>query len=287
MNIRDFKKDLYMLFWVTLSAAIQATSLTSFSMPQKLYPAGFSGISRIICDLSLDFLNFNIPFGVVYVLLNIVPTIVVFRAIGRRFTIFSIVQYGLVSVFSALFPPLLSVSDPILLSVFGGLINGFGVGLALAHDASSGGVDFISIYISNRYHLSIWNYVMYGNIAVLAIAGLIYGWDRALYSIILQFCSTQVVKKLHKRYTMDTLTIITSKPDEVVSSILKNTRHGITELSAKGAYLHQDETMLYTVVNSFQTREVIRSVLAADEKAFINIQNTQRVIGNYYQKPLD
>ena len=286
-NLENLKKDLVMLFWVNVSAAIQAISLTSFSMPQKLYPSGFSGISRIICDLSADFLNITIPFGVVYILLNLFPTIVVFKTIGRRFTIFSIVQYALVSLFSATFPQLISVSDPILLAVFGGIINGVGVGIALSHNASSGGVDFIAIYVSNRYHQSIWTYVMYGNFVVLAIAGVIYGWDIALYSIILQFCSTQVVKRMHKRYTMETLTIITNKPDEVVDSVLKNTRHGITEIKAEGAFLHQDKTVLYTVVNSFQTRDVINSVLASDAKAFINIQKTERVIGNYYQKPLD
>lgn len=283
----SLKKDIYMLFWVTLSATIQAISLTSFSMPQKLYPSGFSGISRIICDLSLDFLNINLPFGVVYVLLNIVPTIVVFNSIGKRFTIFSIVQYLLVSIFSGIFPPIINVSDKILLSVFGGIINGIGVGIALSHNTSSGGVDFVAIYVSNKFHRSIWNYVMYGNIFILTIAGLIYGWEKALYSIILQFCSTQMVQKMHKRYTMKTMTIITSKADEVVTNVLKNTRHGITEIKAEGAFLHQDKTMLYTVVNSFQTKDVIHSVLEVDSKAFINIQDTERVIGNYYQKPLD
>lgn len=287
MNIKNFKKDIIMLFWVCLSATIQAISLTSFSMPQKLYPAGFSGISRIICDLTQDFIHITIPFGVVYILLNIIPTVVVFKTIGRRFTIFSIIQYGLVSIFSGIFKPIISVSDPILLSLFGGIINGIGVGLALSHNASSGGVDFIAIFVSNRFHRSIWNYVMYGNIFVLSIAGLIYGWDRALYSIILQFCSTQVVQRLHNRYTMKTLTIITDKPDEVVASVLRRTRHGITEVNAEGAYLHQKKTMLYSVVNSFQTREVIQSVLEADEHAFINIQTTERIIGNFYQKPLD
>ena len=77
------------------------------------------------------------------------------------------------------------------------------------------------------------------------------------------------------------------KPDEVIDSILKNVRHGITKIAAKGAYKGADETMLYTVVNAFQTTEVVKYALEGDPQAFIETRNTLNVYGNYYQKPLD
>ena len=92
---------------------------------------------------------------------------------------------------------------------------------------------------------------------------------------------------MHKRYTSETLTVITSSPDEVEESVLSCIRHGITRLEGEGVYAHSERTVLYTVINSYQEHDVVKAILKADPHAFINVQETKRVIGNYYQKPLD
>ena len=125
------------------------------------------------------------------------------------------------------------------------------------------------------------------NVVVITVAGLLFGWEIAMYSIIFQFVSTQVVKAMHKRYTHPTLTIITKKKDEVVAEILKGTRHGITITEAEGAYAHQKEYVLMTVINTYQANVVMSAILRADPHAFINVQNTVTVRGNYYQEPLE
>ena len=77
------------------------------------------------------------------------------------------------------------------------------------------------------------------------------------------------------------------KPQEVIDSIMANVRHGITKINARGAYKGDDEVLLYTVVNAFQTSEVVKYALQGDPAAFIETRNTLNVYGNYYQKPLD
>lgn len=281
------KKDATMLFWVVISAIIHSFALVNFSIPNKFYPGGYSGIARLISDIFEDFLHLSLPFSIIYLLMNVSSCLVVYRSIGKKFTMFSIIQFALVSFLTGICKPLLMISDPLLVAVFGGIIGGFGVGIALSHGASSGGSDFLSVYFSNKYKRSFWNLIFGMNCVVLGIAGFIYGWNIVLYSIILQFCSNQVVKRMHKRYTHQTLTIITQYPDEVIESVFVGTRHGITKIHAEGAYLKQDVTMLYTVVNSFQTKDVIKAVREADCHAFINIQDSINVDGNFYQKPLD
>lgn len=280
-------KDLSMLFWTIVSATIQSISLSSFSIRAGLYPGGFTGVARILSDLARDYLGTDNLFSILYLSLNVVVAIITFKYIGKKFTIFSVLHIILVSILTPLFKPLIEVEDILLYSVFGGILSGFATGLALQNDLSSGGTDFIAIYFSNKYHKSTWNYVLFFNAVVLIVAGLIYGWEKALYSIILQFCNTQVIKRMHKRYVHQTLTIITEHKDEVVASILSGTRHGITELNAKGAYMKKDEYYLYMVVNAFETQEVCEAVLKADPKAFINIQDSKEIVGNFYQKPLD
>lgn len=279
--------DIKLLLLSIASALVYSFAIVNFSIPANLYPAGFSGISRILSDLLRDFGNINISYSIFYFVFNIIVTIFVWTKIGKKFVLYSSIQFILVSFFTSLFPQVIVVKEELLMAVFGGIINGAGMGIALSQNFSTGGFDFISVYFASRFKKDVWNYVFCVNLVILTAAGLIYGWDRAMYSIIYQFASTQVIKATHKRYTHKTLTIITKYPDEVANNVLNNVRHGITEIKATGFYSKKDETILYTVVNSFQYKEVVRYVLEADPKAFVNVQNTHAIYGNYYQKPLD
>ena len=279
--------DTKLFIYSILSSFIMAFAVTSFSIPGNLYPGGFSGISRIISDLSTNFLNFELSYSVLYLLLNLIVTVFIFNKIGKKFVIYSIIQFSLVAVFTSFLKPIMFLDNVLLYSVFGGLINGFGVGIALNNNFSSGGFDFLSVYFSNKYKKSIFNYTLAINTLILVIAGVIFGWDRALYSIIYQYCSTQVIKSLYKRYNYITLTIFTNKPKDVSDELSKHVRHGITEIKGEGHFSGKEISILYTVVNSYQYRYVIDLVKNVDEHAFINVQNTVEIRGNYYQKPIE
>ena len=287
MKKNNRSQILIMTFWVTLSALLQAVSLTSFSMPAGIYPSGITGLSRILSDILRDFFSIDLSFAYFYLPVNAVLAVIVYRHIGRLFTIFSLLQTALTSLFSSFFPRLIVLEEMILIAIFGGVVNGAGTGFALSHGASSGGMDFLSIYFSNKYHRSMWNMTFALNCILICMTGMLYGWERAAYSIVFQFMSNFMINKMHKRYTHQAIIIVTKKPDEVIDSILKNVRHGITKISAQGAYRGEDESVLYTVVNTFQTSEVVRYVLEADPGAFIETRDTASIHGNYYQEPLD
>lgn len=279
--------DIKLVCMSILSAAVYSFAIVNFSIPANLYPAGFSGMSRIISDLLKDFYNINISYSRFYLIFNIIVTLIVFKKIGKKFVIYSSLQFILVSFFTSIFKQVIIVNETLLMAIFGGIINGTGMGLALSSNFSTAGFDFISVYFATKFKKDVWNYIFCVNLTILTVAGFIYGWDRALYSIIYQFASTQVIKTFHQRYTHKTLTIITKMPNEVADAILKNVRHGITEVNATGFYSKEDTTLLYTIVNSFQYKEVVKIVMNTDPHAFINIQNTLAIYGNYYQKPLD
>lgn len=278
---------IYMFIYCIISAIIQAIAYVSFVEIGGFYPGGISGIIRLGIDISNSFFNIYLNYSLLYFLFNLVIAIFVFKHIGKKFTIFSLLQTGLTSLFILFFKPMFTVDDPILLAIFGGIINGLGSGIALMKNFSTGGLDFISIYMSIKKNKSTWNTVLFINAFVICCAGILFKWETALYSIIYQYTSTQIIKYLHKRYTHDTITIITTKPDEVANKILSCIRHGITITKATGAFRHQEEDVLYTVVNTFQTNTVIQAAKEADPKVFINVQNSKQVIGNYYQQPLE
>lgn len=281
------KKDIKTLIMVLISAICYAIAMKAFVDAGNLYPGGFAGLSTLISRLLERYASIHVSFSVIYLILNIFPTILVFRYVGKKFTVFSVLQYSLVSVFTSVLPSFPVTDDLLLIAVFGGIIGGSAIAIALRADASSGGTDFLAIFFANKYNVPTWNYVMVGNAIMLITVGLLFSWEQALYSIIYQFCSTQVVSNFHLRYKLDTLFIVTKHPDEVSDAILHTCRHGITRINGEGVYSHSDVALLYMTVNAYQVDSVIRSIKMIDPHAFITINKTEKIVGNYYQVPLD
>lgn len=287
-NTDRLLKDGKITVSIIISALLSSLAVRFFAQKGSLIPGGFSGLTLLIIQLCEKYLHVSFPFALLYILFNLPVTILVFKFVGKRFAVYSVLQIVLTSLFTVILPDLPTITDDILLlSVFGGIINGFASTIALRSNASTGGTDFIAIYTSMRFNTPTWNYIMAGNAGLLIIAGLVFGWDLALYSIFYQFASMQVVKALHSRYKLVTIEIITKLPAEVSQSILTKTRHGITRTSVEGMYKHDQMSLLMMVVNAFEVEAIVAQILQSDPKAFINIMRSSRVIGNYHQKPLE
>lgn len=191
----------------------------------------------------------------------------------------------LTNVLTDLLPAFPITYDTLLISIFGGLINGFCISLCLAMNATSGGTDFIAIYLSEKKGVDAWNMVLGLNVVILAAAGILFGWDKALYSIIFQFASTQVLHMTYKRYQQQTLFVVTNRPDMVAEVISHLSHHGATVIDAQGSYDHCDRKIVYSVVSTEESKAVLHAVKVADPAAFINVVKTQQISGRFYQKP--
>lgn len=284
---QTYLKDLRRLALVSLGAFSSALSIKIFASAHGLLSGGFTGVSILLSRVFSDFLGIQISFGIIYMILNIFPTLLVFRYVGKKFTIFSLVNVVLVSLFSDLIPVFYVTDDMLLVCVFGGMLAGAGSLLALRANASGGGTDFIAIFFSNKYNKPFWNYVLIFNACILSISGLIYGLELSLYSIIYQFTSTQLVNVFHNRYKLVTLSIITEVPEEVSQAILAESRHGITRFDGVGMYSKTPKTMLYMVVNAFEVEKIVHIIKHVDQKVFINESKSRRVVGNFHQQPFD
>ncbi len=272
---------------VTVGAILMAVNLNTFVYTAGLLPGGFTGISLLVQEVFLKFLKIKIPFAIFYWGLNIVPALICFRFVGKRFTLLSIWAIIASGLFTDLIPGLKVTDDVMLCTIFGGIVNGIAISLCLLAGATSGGTDFISIYVSEKTGRSIWNHILIFNVIVLGIFGLLFGWGRALYSIIFQFVSTQILNVLYKRYQKSTLLIITEKPDELVETIRSVTGHDATLFTGKGCYQGAERQMLYTVVSSDEEDKLLRSIKKADPHAFVNILQTKMLKGNFIMKRQD
>lgn len=281
----DVKKDLKTLAILTLGAAIYAFNLRSFVNTGGLFPGGFAGITLLIQRIGSQFFHVTIPYSLVYLPLNIVPAYIGFRFIGKRFTIFSFYVVLLSSFLTDLLPDITITYDTLLISIFGGILNGVSISVSLLAGASGGGTDFISIYFSEKRGIDTWNYIFLGNVCILTLAGVLFGFDAALYSIIFQFCSTQVIQMLYKRYQKDTLLIITSKPREVYEQIRISTHHDATLIEGEGCFEEAPRHILYSVVGRGEVDRLMQEIRVIDEKAFINVIQTEQVNGRFYRQP--
>lgn len=283
----DLIKDIKRVIRIIIASLIIAANIKIFVNAGSLFPGGFTGLSILIQRSFDKFLGIKIPYSPVNIILNAIPAWFCFKAIGKKFTGFSCLCIVLTSIFTDIIPALPITYDVLLISIFGGIVMGAGISICLSAEATSGGTDFIAMYISQKYGKDAFSYIFAGNMVLLAIAGFLFGWDAALYSIIFQFSSTQVIHMLNKRYQKNTLLIVTSKPEEVEDAIYAITHHGATRIEAKGAYTNIERPLVYSIVSSENVKKVMTVIRKIDEDAFVNVIKTDDVEGNFYIPPMD
>ena len=279
------QSEIIMFVSLTLASALIAFNLKSFVNTGGLFPGGFSGLALLIQQILSSFLHITVPYSAIYMPLNLIPAYIGFKYIGKKFTIYSFYLVFLSSFLTDLFPAVTITYDILLIAVFGGIVQGIAISIALISGASGGGTDFIAIYFSEKKGLDVWNYVLLGNAVILVTAGVLFGFDKALYSIIFQYTSTQMISIMFKRYQKDTLLIITSQPMAVYGKIRELTHHDATLIEGKGCYEGADRHILYSVVGREQVDKVIAAIRQIDEHVFINVIRTEQINGRFYRTP--
>ena len=281
------RKDISTFVLVVIASFLCAVNINTFINAGGLFPGGFTGLTVFIQRYFDQYLDIAIPYSPVYYLLNAIPAFIGYKMVGKKFTIFSCLMIFLTGLFADIMPSINITEDILLITIFGGILQGIVLGIALRGNASSGGTDFIAMWISKKTGQPAWNFILGMNAVMLVAAGYLFGWNKALYSIIFQFCSTQVINTVHKRYKQMTIFIITSNPEIVVEEIQNSTHHGVTRLDGIGTYYGQPRTMLYTVVDSNSVKGLVTRIREIDTSSFINVTKTEYVEGRFYQVPIE
>lgn len=281
------KKEGIRILTICIASIIMATNIKTFVQTGGMIPGGATGLTILIQRTFETFFQLHIPYTLLNVGLNAIPVYIGFRYIGKKFTIYSCLMILLTGIFTDLIPSYPLTYDILLISIFGGIINGFAISLCLKVDATSGGTDFISIYFSQKTGKDSFNLILGINVVIIGLGGIIFGWDIALYSIIFQYASTQVLHLLYKNYQQQTLFIVTNKAAAVCEAISNISHHGATIMNGEGSFEGHERSVVYSVVSSYEAQQVIAAIKAVDEKAFINAIKTETLKGRFYHKPKD
>ena len=272
---KGFRKVIEYLI-LTLGSILAAFALEQFLIPNTVLDGGITGISIIIYKLT------NIPLGLLVVLINIPFIYIGYRNLGKRFlfrTIYAMLTFSLFLSYLELFDPF--TEEMLLATVFGGAILGVGVGLIIRSGGCNDGTESVAIVISKRTDLSVGQIVLIFNLVIYIVAGFIFGFDRAMYSLLTYIITFKVIDFVSEGLEQaKAAMIITDKGTNISEEIYKRLGRTTTMIRAKGLISGEKEVM-YCVLTRMEVFELRHIVEEMDESAFVTITDVSDIIGDH------
>ncbi|WP_125590878.1 YitT family protein [Companilactobacillus jidongensis] len=263
-------------------AVLYSMALNFFWQPGHIYSGGLTGIAQILSTLAERADNINIPISVIYYLLNVPMFILAWFKINRKFVVFTIIAVTFASFAIQIMPNMTLIEDPIICAVFGGLINGYSMGLALKHGISTGGMDALIITLRQSTGISVGAISMAFNGVIVLTAGFLFGWPYAFYSLVSIFVSGKTTDLVYVKHQKVQVMIITQRPDVVIPALQKKLKRGITAIpQAYGAYDFNTQSVLITVITVYEMEILAEIMKKVDPKAFVSVSQDIKILGTF------
>ncbi|MGB9780320.1 YitT family protein [Caldanaerobacter sp.] len=266
--------------FLTLGAFLAGVALEIFLVPNYIIDGGITGISIMLSYLT------KLPLGAYIFLLNIPFLFLGYRQIGKSFvlsTFYAVLVLSLSVTLLEKAPAL--TNDTLLASVFGGIILGIGVGLVIRHGGSMDGTEIVAVVISEITAFSVGEIVLFINIFILGSAGLVFTWDRAMYSLITYFIAFKVIDLTIEGIDEEkAVMIITEKPEEIVETITARLGRSVTFWEGIGGYTKSKKGVVYAVVSRLEIAKLKNIVKEHDENAFVTIHDVYDMLGGQFKK---
>ena len=277
---RNFQRIILQGVQLLIGATIASIGLELFLIPNQVIDGGVVGLS-----IMGHYMFGNIPFGVFLVVLNIPFLYIGMKHIGKNFavaTVVAVIMLSLCSEYAATFTKV--TNDPFLAAIFGGIIDGIGVGIIMRAGGSLDGTEIVAIIVDKHSPFSVGEVVMFINLFILSGAGLLFGWDKAMYSLVAYFVIAKMIdvvtKGLDETYAV---MIVTDLPIEVTDELNRQLGRGVTILHGQGGYTKLPKEILYCVVNRLEVTKVKDIVLSMDERAFVTINAVHDIVGGRFK----
>lgn len=268
---------MYKVLAIVFGSIVVGVAYNMFLIPHKILSSGLSGIAimlGIVTPLNTGILNF---------LLNLPLLILGVLKLGKQFISYTILSVVVLSISLYLIPIQAISTEPILSSLFGGVLTGVGIGIIFRASGSSGGFDIIAMLLQKKNDFPLGTLLSAMNAVVVVISGFVFGWDAALNTLVAIYATGKVIDTIHTNHIKLTLMIVTNKGDELKTKLLANLYRGITMMDGQGAYTGQERKILMTVITRYQLTEVKGLINEVDPDAFVNITETTEVVGMFHR----
>lgn len=259
---------------ILFSALLLALGLNLFLIPHKLLSGGVTGVASIIGYMT----GWNI--SILYFLMNVPLIIWGWKAVGRRYIVYSCISVVSTTWFMSIVPVIQVTKDPILGAVFGGIISAAGIGFSLRVGGSTGGFDIVGSIVTRRRDVAMGNILFVLNGIVILLLGFFKSWDLALYSMLSTYVKGKVVDMIHVGHIKVTCFIITKKKEQMLCQ-LRKLHHGITCIHSEGGYSEQENYTIMTVTTRYELAAVRKAVRDTDPQAFMNVVQSAEILGRF------
>ncbi|MBA3872665.1 MAG: YitT family protein [Anaerolineae bacterium] len=273
---------------LVIAAVIDAASVNIFFAPFKIAPGGVTGVAVI-----LNHLDARLPLGLIILLGNIPIQILGYRMLGGwRIvvrTVFYILLYSVLVEFLKPYTVNVEVGTNVLLNaIFGGILGGVAGGLVLRAGGTQGGTSTLGRILQQRFGMPLSATSLYTDTAVIVLAGLVFGWEGALYAIVALFVGGATADYvLEGPSVIRIATIITDKPDAISELVMEAMGRGVTSWQGKGMFTDQNHTVLFITVSRAQVNSLQRLVHLADPNAFMVIGHGHVAYGEGFRQIKD
>lgn len=261
---------------LTTGSIIAAYALESFLIPNTILDGGVTGISIIVSKIT------NLPVSLLVLILNIPFVYIGYKNLGRGFLIRAVYSMVLFSVSLSVFRYYEPLTEQMLLAtVFGGILLGVGVGLVIHFGGCVDGTESVALVISKKTTLSIGQVVLVFNLVIYSVAGLIFGLDRAMYSLLTYFITFKVIDFVSEGFEqVKAALIVTEKGTDMAKEIYKRLGRTVTTIRGKGL-ISGDKEVMYCVLTRMEIYELRHIAEEMDESAFITILEVSDIIGQH------
>lgn len=276
-------KTFYEFAGVSLGVLLTALGLDIFLIPNKIAAGGVSGISIVLHYL------INVPVGMTMLLMNVPLFIMGIYRLGLKFGFRSL--YGTVSLAFLIdglapFVPVLT-NDPLLASIFGGVLVGLGLGIVFRYRGTTGGTDLAAAVIRTYTGANVGQVLFMVDAVVVLAAGFTFkSWELAMYALIAIFITAWLIDLVQEGISYaKAFFIISSDPEKMTEAVLQELNRGATVLKGKGAFSQADRDVLLVVVNRAEVTRLKDLIYKVDKRAFVILTDVHEVLGEGF-KPL-
>ncbi len=261
---------------------LSSIAVNFFYQSGQVYSTGVTGLAQIIHTVTERTLGAGIPISISFYTINLPLLIMAWYTIGHKFTIFTFITVTMSSLFIQFIPVVPLTHDPLINAIFGGLFLGTGIGFALKNNISSGGTDIVSLTIRRKTERTVGKISLFVNAFIIAGAGILFGWQSALYSMVALFVMVQVTDAIYTKQKKMQAMIITSHPDAVIKMVHKKLHRGVTCINeAEGTYNHEKKSVLLAVITRAEFNDFKFYMKKTDPAAFVSVSENVQIIGRF------
>ncbi|MGG1679152.1 YitT family protein [Neobacillus sp. NRS-1170] len=274
------KKIFQRILLITIGAILMAVGLEIFLVPNNVIDGGITGISIMLSYIT------DWKIGIFLFILNIPFFFIGYKQIGKTFALSTLYGIIVLSIATTLLHPVPAFTQDITLAtVFGGVVLGIGVGIVIRYGGSLDGTEILAILFNNKLPFSVGEIIMFFNLFILASAGFVFSWDRAMYSLIAYFVAYKTIDiTITGLDESKSVWIISDNAKEIGDAILSRLGRGVTYINGEGAYSGDDKKVIFCVINRLEEAKLKEIVTENDHSAFLAVADIAEVRGGRFKK---